>query len=195
MVPALRELSACMLLSHSVRTNWTGFVYKAPQVEDIELGLGGTSSKLTAWLFGRKYQFSKELKLNEWYTICLTWSDGDQTLRIYINGLVLQETVLPPGEGLHHQLARNGTLTLGVSHHVQPNGELRPESGNKLLGEIGLFRMWGRKWSAEELNRLGCADGDVVSWDLQQWKYDCPPKPDNNLYCGNYSVHYFCCML
>ncbi|KAK5617370.1 hypothetical protein CRENBAI_006982 [Crenichthys baileyi] len=66
-----------------------------------------------------------------------------------------------------------------------------PESGNNLLGEIGLFRMWGKEWSAEELSSLGCAEGDVVRWDLQQWKYGCPPLPDNNLYCGwsNYKIH------
>ncbi|PWA18670.1 hypothetical protein CCH79_00005668, partial [Gambusia affinis] len=88
------------------------------------------------------------------------------------------------------QLAQNGTLTLGVSHSVLPNGELKPESGNSLLGEIGLFRMWGKEWSTEEVSSLGCADGDVVSWDLRQWKNDCPPVPDNNLTCGwsNYKI-------
>ncbi|XP_042274178.1 uncharacterized protein LOC121901450 [Thunnus maccoyii] len=44
--------------------------------------------------------------------------------------------------------------------------------------------MWAREWSAEELKRQSCADGDVLSWDLRQWKYNCPPEPDNNLHCA-----------
>ncbi|XP_013860150.1 adhesion G-protein coupled receptor G4 [Austrofundulus limnaeus] len=183
LVPALSELSVCTLLKLTHGTEWTGFVYKAPGKHHIELGLRGTPTELTTWLFGKAYQVPMELKLNEWYTVCLTWSDRDQELRTYVDGLVL-ETHLAPGEGLQNRLAPNGTLTLGVSHFVSVNGELRPESGNKLLGEIGLFRMWGRKWRAEELIRQNCAEGDVLSWDLQQWKYDCPPEPDSSLHCG-----------
>lgn len=192
-VPALSELSVCTLLRLTSGTEWTGFVYKAPQKQHIELGLVGTPRELTTWLFGKEYQVSMKLKLNEWYTICLTWSDQDQELRTYVNGLVVLEKHLAPGKDLHHKLAKNGTLTLGVSHYISVNGELQVESGNKLLGEIGLFRMWGRKWSAEELMGQNCAEGDVLGWDLQQWKYDCPPEPDNSLHCGKNTANYFCC--
>lgn len=190
LVPALSELSVCTLLRLTLGTEWTGFVYKAPQKQHIELGLGGTPTELTTWLFGKEYPVPMELKLNEWYTICITWSDQDQEMGVYVNGLVVLETHLAPEEGLHHQLAQNGTLTLGVSHFISVNGELRPESGNKLLGEIGLFKMWGRKWSAEELIRQNCAEGDVVGWDLQQWKHNCLPEPDSSLHCGKNMANY-----
>ncbi|XP_045885937.1 uncharacterized protein LOC123957286 [Micropterus dolomieu] len=107
-VPALEELSVCVLLRLQFATEWTGFVYKAPGGRQIELGLQGTDS----------------------------------------------------------------------------NGKVQPEMGNNLLGEIGLFRVWAREWSAEELRGQSCADGDVVSWDLRQWKFDCPPEYDNNLHCA-----------
>eukprot|EP00064_Thunnus_orientalis_P005359 superscaffoldBa00000519_g5373 len=147
-VPALKELSVCVLLRRSYATTWTGFIYKAPGGRNIELGLGGTA----------------------------------QRLRIYVNGNSQHEATVNPIPP--KQLAQNGTLTLGVSHYVDKNGEVQRENGKDLLGEIGLFRMWAREWSAEELKRQSCADGDVLSWDLRQWKYNCPPEPDNNLHCA-----------
>ncbi|TKS72207.1 G-protein coupled receptor G4 [Collichthys lucidus] len=106
-VPALEELSVCMILRLRFGTEWTGFVYKAPGQSHIELGIRGTSTHLV-------------------------------------------------------QLTPNGTLTLGVSHYVNSNGVVEPETGNNLLGEISLFRMWAREWSAEELRGHRCADGDVL---------------------------------
>ncbi|XP_017263583.2 adhesion G-protein coupled receptor G4 [Kryptolebias marmoratus] len=183
-VPALTELSVCTRLKLTLTADWTAFDYKAPRLQRKELRLEGTRSELTVWLFGLKYQFDKALSLNEWHTICLTWSDQDQKLGLYVDRLVLGETRLPPWVHRPRQLAQNGTLTLGMSHFVQGNGELKLENGNKLIGEISLFRIWGRKRSAEELNRLDCAEGDVASWDLQQWIGRCPHEPDSSLYCG-----------
>lgn len=183
-VPALEELSVCVLLRRSHATTWTGFVYKAPRGKNIELGLGGTRLELSVWLFGEVFQIKKELKLREWYSVCLTWSGQFQRLRVYINGTIQHNVVLNPI--LPKQLAQNGTLTLGISHYIDGNGEVKREDGKDLLGEIGLFRMWSREWSTEELGRQNCADGDVLSWDLQQWKNNCPPEPDNNLHCGEY---------
>lgn len=183
-VPALKELSVCVLLRRSHATTWTGFVYKAPRGRNIELGLGGTRADLLVWLFGEVFPMKTELKLKEWYSICLTWSGQAQRLRVYINGSIQLEAAVNPI--LPKQLAQNGTLTLGISHYVDGNGNVKREDGKDLLGDIGLFRMWSREWSTEELGRQSCADGDVLSWDLQQWKYDCPPKPDISLHCGEY---------
>ncbi|XP_044061882.1 adhesion G-protein coupled receptor G4 isoform X2 [Siniperca chuatsi] len=181
-VPALDELSVCMLLRLTVGTEWTAFVYKAPAGRHIELGLRGTGSQLAVWLFGEEWHLERELKLHEWHSICLTWSGRARMLRVYINGTSQHEPSMNPLQP--QQLAQNGTLTLGVSHFIDPNGEVQPESGNNLLGEIGLFRIWAREWSAEELRGQSCADGDVVSWDLRQWNYKCPPESDNNLHCA-----------
>uniref|UniRef100_A0A3Q3MS27 Pentraxin (PTX) domain-containing protein n=1 Tax=Mastacembelus armatus TaxID=205130 RepID=A0A3Q3MS27_9TELE len=192
-LPALKELSVCILLRRNFATHWTAFVYKAPGSKDIELGLGGISSYLTVWLFGQEHHIEVELKLDEWHSVCLTWSGQAQRLRIYINGTCLHEAPVKPS--LRQELAQNGTLTLGVSHYVDANGEVQQESGNNLLGDIGLFGIWEREWGAEELRRPSCADGDVVSWDLRQWKHTCPPVPDNSLYCGKYIVKSFCYIL
>ncbi|XP_027863851.1 adhesion G-protein coupled receptor G4 isoform X2 [Xiphophorus couchianus] len=187
-VPALTDLSVCIRLKRTSSAQWTGFLYRS--TERKELGLEGNNSHLKIWLFGKQYQIDQDLSLKTWHSICLTWSGKNQKLTVYLNGSTVKNKLFYSDDA-HQQLAPNGTLTLGVSHSVLPNGALKPESGNNLLGEIGLFRMWGKEWSAEEVSSLGCADGDVVSWDLQQWKNDCPPVPDNNLTCGwsNYKIN------
>lgn len=188
-VPALEELSVCILLRLKYGTEWTGFVYKAPGQRRVELGLQGTSARLDVWLFGEKQRLERELKLHEWHSVCLTWSGRDRRLRVYVNGTSQHEASVNPI--LPQQLAQNGTLTLGVSHYVDAYGNVKAETGSNLLGEIGLFRMWAREWSAEEMRGQSCADGDVVSWDTRQWKYGCPPEPDNNLYCGKCRMRLF----
>lgn len=191
-VPALKEFSVCMRLRLNYATDWTGFVYKAPQKRHIELGLRGTSGHLAVWLFGEEQHFERELKMHEWHSVCLTWSGQAQRLRLYINGTSHNETSVNPL--LPQQLAQNGTLTLGVSHYIDPYGNLKAESGNNLFGEISLFRMWAREQSAEEVRGQSCADGDVVSWDMKEWSSGCPPVPDNNTYCGKYRRTRFCCI-
>ncbi|XP_075959737.1 adhesion G protein-coupled receptor G4a [Anarhichas minor] len=181
-VPALQELSACMLLLHTHITEWTGFDYKAPGGGDTQLGLGGTGTNLSVWLFGEKHSLERDLKLHEWHTVCFTWSGRARRLRIYINGTSKYETSVNPIRP--QQLAPKGSLTLGVSHYIKTNGEVQQQTGKDLLGEIGLFRMWAREWSAEELRGQSCADGDVVRWDLRQWQHNCQPEPDNNLHCA-----------
>ncbi|XP_032384533.1 adhesion G-protein coupled receptor G4 [Etheostoma spectabile] len=180
-VPPLKELTVCMLLRRTTITDWTGFDYKAPGSRDIELGLGGTDSQLIVWLFGEKHSLKSSLKLNEWSNVCFTWSGQTQRLQIYVDGTSQLEASVSP---IRPQLAPNGTLTLGVSHFININGDVQPENGKELLGEIGLFRMWAREWSAEDLRGQSCADGDVVRWDLQQWKHDCPPELNSDIHCA-----------
>lgn len=186
-VPALEELSVCVLFRRNYLTDWTGFVYKAPGGRNIELGLGGRGGKLVAWLFEKEWRLDEDLPLHIWHSVCLTWSGQDQRLRVYINGSSHLEA--PVNTTLTHRLAPNGTLTLGMSHNVDVNGKLKPENGNSLMGEIGRFRMWTREWSAEEMRRDKCADGDVVSWDLRHWSHSCPLQNDNMLHCGE-CVHF-----
>nr|XP_012773042.2 adhesion G-protein coupled receptor G4 isoform X1 [Maylandia zebra]XP_023010521.2 adhesion G-protein coupled receptor G4 isoform X1 [Maylandia zebra] len=179
-VPALRELSVCMSLRRTISADWTGFEYKAPGNRETELGLGGKNGKLFVKLFGHEWQYENNLTVNGWHSVCLTWSGQAQRLRISINSTFLIEICLTTSQ----QLSKNGTLTLGVSHYVNANGEIQPETGTNLVGEIALFRMWAREWSLEELKNLNCTDGDLVSWDLKQWTYSCPPEPSINLHCA-----------
>nr|XP_029133553.1 adhesion G-protein coupled receptor G4 isoform X4 [Labrus bergylta] len=180
-VPALNELTVCILLRLELLTEWTGFDYKAPGQRSIELGLQGKGQKGSVWLFGRKVPLTKELKSDKWYSVCVTWSGRAQRLRVYIDGDKELEVSVAPLSPQH--LAPNGTLTLGVSHYVL-NSEVQEEDGKGLFGDIGLFRMWARERSAEEIKENNCSDGDVVSWDLRQWKYNCPPEPDSHLHCA-----------
>lgn len=128
----------------------------------------------------------RELKLNEWYSVCLTWSNHTRKLQVYINGTLEHGVFVSPIQVW--KLAGNGSLTLGVSHNVSQHGEVTAESGSNLQGEVGLFRMWAREWSAEEMSSHSCADGDVVSWDRRQWKYSCSTVPDDSLHCGKHTT-------
>ena len=185
-VPALQELSVCVLLRITARILWTGFVYKAPAKSEIELGLQGTDEHLDVLLFETRHRLETKLNLSQWYSVCLTWSGQAQRLQVYINGSIHYNATVD-----RQQLAPGGTLTLGVSHFAD-SGIVKPESGNNLIGEIGRFRMWDREWSAKELSGPSCADGDVLRWDMKQWKHDCrPPEPDHTLHCGKYSMTFF----
>lgn len=177
----------CLLLRRHFTSDWTAFAYKAPGAGHIELGLGGKRSQLVAWLFGEQWRLDKDLTLDEWHSVCLTWSGPGQRLQLYLNGSNHLDVSLNVSRTRH--LAPNGTLTLGVSHNVDPSGELKPESQTNLLGDISRFRMWAAERSGEDLQTQSCADGDVVSWDLRQWKHKCPPVPDRSLQCGE-CVHF-----
>ncbi|KAL6117451.1 adgrg4 [Pungitius sinensis] len=181
-VPELEELTACMLLNRTHGSGWTGFDYKPPGGGPRVLGLEGTGTQTSAWLFGERHDLARGLKLNEWHAVCLTWSGRARRLRIYVNGANEYDAAVSPG--LPRRLALSGTLTLGQSHFINAGGEVQPVSGTDLLGEIGLFRMWAREWSGEQLRGRSCADGDVVRWDLSQWKNNCPPEPDHRLQCA-----------
>ncbi|XP_076595857.1 adhesion G protein-coupled receptor G4a [Chaetodon auriga] len=185
-VPGLKELSVCILFRLNYTTEWTGFVYKAPGKKHIELGLQGTAKHLAVWLFGDELRLDTELKLYEWNSVCLTWSGAAQRLRVYVNGTSRPVASLKPT--LQQQLAQNGTLTLGVTHYIDGNGKMKLESGNNLLGEIGLFSMWSRERSAEELSGQSCADGDVLSWDTKQWQvFACGDRTTTN--CEHWCIY------
>ncbi|XP_078478589.1 LOW QUALITY PROTEIN: uncharacterized protein LOC144739520 [Lampetra planeri] len=83
-IPALKELSVCVLLRRSHDTDWTGFVYKGPGGQHIELGLGGTGTQLLVWLFGVESSLASELQIDEWYSVCLTWSGVKSSIKFQL---------------------------------------------------------------------------------------------------------------
>ncbi|KAJ0049941.1 hypothetical protein NL108_005256, partial [Boleophthalmus pectinirostris] len=187
-IPALEELSVCLLLRSASGTEWTAFVYKAPKSSYIELGLQGKKDNLTLWLFGNETKVVKRLSLNQWHSLCITWSGKQQTLQLYINGTKVASKYLEAKSPTH--LASGGTLTLGRSHFVMGKG-VQPEYGNSLIGDISQFRIWSKQWSEEELQRQECTDADVISWDERHWKSDCSPPNDHHLKCSKYPYFRF----
>lgn len=176
-IPALKELSVCLLLKRAVQTEWTAFVYKAPGNRDIQLGLQGKSDHLSLWLFGNETKVEKTLNIKEWHSLCITWSGKQQMLQLYINGTTAVST-----KTTNTHLAPNGTLTLGRSHFVN-GGRVQAESGNSLIGDISQFRMWSEQWSEEELKKQECTEADVISWDQRHWKSECSALMDPSLCC------------
>lgn len=185
-VPDLDNVTVCTLLRLRFGTEWTAFIYKAPGQSDIELGLQGTLSHLSIWLFGQEQRLKADLKLHEWNSICLSWCSHEHRFRVIVNAA--SHADLSPRSPQPKRLAPGGTLTLGAPHYVDPSGEVKAERGNNLLGEIGLFKMWASAWTAEDLEEMKCVDGDVVSWDTKQWQYSRPPVTDSSLKCGKYKV-------
>lgn len=178
----MNELSVCSLVRLNHRGPWTGFVYRAPEEGNIELGLQGTRSSLDVWLLGKKVRVETKLEQNQWYSICITWSSQAQRLHVYINGI--NQSKLSAGPSRPRPLALNGTLTLGVSHYVNAARRVMMEDGSELPGEIGRFRMWSRERSPEELSGRICEDGDALNWDPEQWRYGCSPEHDQHFRCG-----------
>lgn len=179
-LPALEELSVCLLLRCAYETEWTAFVYKGPGSSAIELGLQGNRDHLKLWLFGNETKVENSLNQTEWQSLCITWSGKQQKLELHANGTILSSTFFK--STTRTSLASNGTLTLGRSHFVNGN-TVQPEYGKSLIGDISQFRVWSTQWSKEQLKRQECTEGDVISWDQKHWKTDCPPPQDYSLHC------------
>ncbi|XP_022539969.2 adhesion G-protein coupled receptor G4 [Astyanax mexicanus] len=180
-VPSLQELSVCVDLWRQIVTSWTAFVYKKPGELDIELGLAGKGGNLKAWLFGTEWTVAYDLPLQQWHTVCLTWSNRSRELQLIVNGTVgLRAHV---HDSAPSNLAPNGTLTLGVSHSVI-GGIMDIETGTNFIGEMTMFRMWRQELSPQQLVDLKCVSGNVVTWSRNDWEYPgCPPVTDNKLKC------------
>ncbi|KAJ8407194.1 hypothetical protein AAFF_G00288700 [Aldrovandia affinis] len=185
-VPALEELSVCVALSQKFTSpQWTAFAYKQQGGAQVELGLGGATGELLAWLFGEEWSAPIALPLLDWHTVCLTWSGRSRELRLYVNGSVILNTrVNETTPGQPCCLAPNGTLTLGASHGFI-NRDIAMEMGSNFLGEVSMFRMWGREREPQQLANFSCPEGDVIRWDGRDWDtHGCPPQLDSNLQCA-----------
>lgn len=81
-------------------------------------------------------------------------------------------------------LAPGGTLTLGADHKLVHGAvEVLPDTA--LPGWIALFRLWRREWSEEEVNSLGCVEGEMVTWWWEDWDLEsCTSLPEPSLTCG-----------
>ncbi|PWA22771.1 hypothetical protein CCH79_00002423, partial [Gambusia affinis] len=190
-IPALQELTVCLNVKLKVKgyTPWTIFMYRHPEVQYAELGMGGKNGRLVVWLFGEEWTTQDiNLQLLQWYSLCLTWSHTKNRPALYVNGNLINMTAahtnIPPvTASLCCQLASNGSLTLGVGHTIN-NGNIEIIKYGSMLGKISLFRMWGRERSKEEVTSLSCTEGDLVKWVRNNWDtVNCDPIRDTSLQC------------
>ncbi|XP_054907233.1 adhesion G-protein coupled receptor G4 [Poeciliopsis prolifica] len=190
-IPALQELTVCLNVKLKVKgfSTWTIFMYRHPEVQYTELGMGGKDRRLVVWLFGEEWITQDiNLQLLQWYTLCLTWSHTKDRPALYVNGSLINMTAahtnIPPvAASLCCQLAPNGSLTLGVGHTIN-NGNIEIIQNSGMLGKISLFRMWGRERSKEEVTSLSCTEGDLVKWVRDNWDtVNCDPICDTSLKC------------
>ncbi|XP_051258099.1 adhesion G-protein coupled receptor G4 [Dicentrarchus labrax] len=192
-IPALHELTVCFNLKFKVMASlpWTAFMYRHPELKYPELGLEGKLGHLVVWLFGTKWTATLvDLRVSNWYSLCLTWTHTKDRPALYINGNSVDikaahdvETT-PSISPSCCKLAPNGTLTLGAPH-ILVNGNIRIIPFTGLLMKLSLFRLWGRERSKQEVTSLKCTEGDLVKWEGGDWDITgtCAPLPDSSLEC------------
>ncbi|XP_062262524.1 adhesion G-protein coupled receptor G4 [Platichthys flesus] len=176
-IPALQELTVCLSLKFEVQATlpWTAFMYRHPDAQYTELGLGGRPDYLVVWLFGREWKSPQiNLSLSQWYSLCLAWSHTKDKPALYIDGQLLDMTAAHPSDTCPspppscHKLAPNGTLTLGIAHRLT-NGHIQVSPFTGPVGKASLFRLWQRERSQQEVTSVNCTDGDVLKWERDNW--------------------------
>ncbi|KAM7398262.1 hypothetical protein PAMA_006254 [Pampus argenteus] len=187
-IPALQELTVCLNLKFTALASspWTAFMYRHPEVQHAELGLGGDGGRLVVWLFGVEWTtLPTDLIPTQWHSLCLTWSHMKDRPVLYINGssvdIMAAHNVNTSSSCC--KLAPNGTLTLGAAHSLV-NGNIQVIPFTGMLGKLSLFRLWGRERSRQEVTSLNCTEGELVKWERNIWDTQiCAPLPDSSLQC------------
>ena len=79
-------------------------MYRHPEVQYAELGLGGSRGHLVVWLLGTEWTAPQvKLGLLQWYSLCLTWSHLKDRPALYINGNLVDMTAGGIYLGFSHQ--------------------------------------------------------------------------------------------
>ncbi|KAM7374579.1 hypothetical protein PAMP_007226 [Pampus punctatissimus] len=191
-IPALQELTVCLNLKFKAPTSspWTVFMYRHPEVQYAELGLGVNGGRLVVWLFGVEWTtLPTNLDPTQWHSLCLTWSHMKDRPVLYVNGssvVIMAAHTVNTSTSISPsccKLAPNGTLTLGAAHSlVNGNIQIIPSTG--MLGKLSLFRLWGRERTKQEVTSLNCTEGELVKWERNNWDTQvCAPLPDSSLQC------------
>ena len=188
-IPPLKELSVCVDIQRSITTpQWTVFMYSHPDRSHVDISLEGSDKHLFLWLFGTRWSTKFSIRLNVWYSVCITWSEFALSPRLYINGNPVEiHSIREPLTLSSRNIASDGYLTLGASHFIL-NNEIHAVTGTDFQGYLTLFRMWSEELPASQLKH--CVDGDVVRWDAEDWiTRGCAPVDDAHLQCGEFIFH------
>ncbi|XP_043106795.1 adhesion G-protein coupled receptor G4 isoform X2 [Puntigrus tetrazona] len=187
-IPSLNELSVCLNIKRKLsNSHWTAFTYLHPNKTRIELGLRGVGQDLHIIMFGKVWTKSSVVSLDNWHSICMTWSSSMTEPEVYVNGTKVELDPESKGTALHPyccSVAGGGTLTLAVAHYFAKN-DIIPETGTELKGSLSLFRMWERVRSTQDISKTACTDGDILHWEKRIWKkpHDCKPIQDVTQKC------------
>ncbi|XP_047186405.1 adhesion G-protein coupled receptor G4 [Scophthalmus maximus] len=176
-IPALQEFTVCLSLKFEVEaiSPWTAFMYRHPEAQYAELGIGGEWDHVVVWLFGTRWTAPQvNLRPSQWYSLCLTWSHTKDTPALYVNGnlvdMIADPTVdtCPSSPPSCHKLAPNGTLTLGAAHQLN-GGNIQVLPFTSMVGRVSLFRLWQRERGRQEVASVNCTEGDVLKWESDIW--------------------------
>ncbi|XP_041949492.1 adhesion G-protein coupled receptor G4 [Alosa sapidissima] len=189
-IPSLKGLSVCVEIQRSILTpHWTVFMYSHPGLGHVDIGLKGRDNSLTGenylllWLFGRVWSTTFKIRLNTWYSVCITWSEVALSPRLYINGNSVDISYSGEQSGTHtgNYIVADGHLTLGASHFLN-NGKMHLETGTDFQGNVTRFRMWNQELPVSQLEQ--CVDGNVVRWMAKDWHtHGCAPVDDTEHQC------------
>uniref|UniRef100_UPI00398EE61E adhesion G-protein coupled receptor G2-like isoform X23 n=1 Tax=Pristiophorus japonicus TaxID=55135 RepID=UPI00398EE61E len=169
-IPSLGSFTLCidMRFKQNTKKGMVAFTYNtnANSNPHHELGIMVKENKLTIWLFLKKLEVHKGLSLDNWHSLCLTWNGQTNEALVYVNkSMVFRETLKQ-----NHRLGQNGSLVLGRKHK-QKADRLEVDFKMAFVGDLYLFRLWDHAKGVQSISRLNCEDGNVITWDSQQWDF------------------------
>ncbi|XP_067896533.1 adhesion G-protein coupled receptor G2-like isoform X2 [Heterodontus francisci] len=130
-----------------------------------ELGIMVKNRKLIIWLFHRQINVGKIISLGNWHSLCLTWNGQTRETHVYVN----KTNVLSKKLKSNFRLGQNGSLVLGRKHSRGAD-RLRVDL-ETFVGDLYLFRLWDHAKGQRSISQLKCEDGNVITWDSQQWDF------------------------
>ncbi|XP_038658437.1 adhesion G-protein coupled receptor G2-like [Scyliorhinus canicula] len=171
-IPPLGSFTLCIdiKLRQSNRKGMTAFTYntdtkRKPSSRHHELGIMVANSKLIIWLFQQQINVGKNISLANWHALCLTWNGQTRETHVYVNKTGVFSKTL----NSDYRLGQNGSLVLGRKHSRGADRlKVDPET---FVGDLYLFRLWDDAKGQQEISRLNCEDGNVITWESQQWDF------------------------
>ncbi|XP_006881954.1 PREDICTED: probable G-protein coupled receptor 112 [Elephantulus edwardii] len=161
-----------------ISRDWIAFSYITNNTflgrEDIDLGLAGNRHHLILYNLGKTFYIHYHLTPFQWHTICLIWDGVKGRLELFLNKERLLVMMDQP-----QNLTPNGTLVIG---HFPKNGRGRLNLMPRFTGSLYYFQMWDH--ILENKDFLKCLDGNVVSWEEDDWLVNkIIPTVDRRLRC------------
>ncbi|XP_077346553.1 adhesion G-protein coupled receptor G4 [Lithobates pipiens] len=165
-IPPLIDFTVCLDLNCTNKAAWTVFSYCVEDGEQpAELGLGFLAKgSFQIFHLGVHYEFELDLKIETWYTICLTRNSITGKLEAYVNG-----------EHVFHIKSSNdpvkggGSLVLGCNHSRKA-GNISLIKYTNFIGELYNFQMWNYSRSPNEM--YDCSEGNLLSWTKELWNFN-----------------------